>query len=220
MIRSLVRAGLCGLVALAPMAALGQTYGPSALPAFNVPAGQSSSVSIGDTFTVANGLLAPTNPLNPYNFVDVYTFTTGSALASVDTISFSYAPGISNIQIALFSGSPTGFVNPGTYNNSIGSTSGALTGGGWGADQYATFGGNNIVSLANVALSPGGSFTLEIRGDVPLLSGVQTSSYSGNLSITGVVPEPQSAALMLAGLAIIVGFALRAGRSALDRTAD
>jgi len=178
------------------------------LGSFNDGIGQSTSVSLGDTFSASSGIVAPASTTAPYNFVDVYTFTTGSANASVDTISFNVGNAISNLQIAVF-GSPTStglFNSPGTYVNQIGNTSGAVLGGGWGADASVTAGTSTTVTLSNVALNPGGSYTIEIRGDAPVLSGTQTASYAGNLLLTGIsaVPEPQSSLLVLLGLGAVV----------------
>ena len=177
------------------------------LGSFNDAIGQFTSVSLGDTFTASSGILAPASPTTaPYNFVDVYSFTTGSANASVDTISFNVGNAISNVQIAVFASPTTLFNAPGTYVNQIGNTSGAVSGGGWGADASVTAGTSTIVSLSSVALNPGGTYTIEIRGDAPVLSSTQTASYAGNLLLTGVaaVPEPQSGLLMLLGLSLLV----------------
>jgi hypothetical protein len=198
-----------GLVSLKVSAQVG----PSNLGTFNVPVGQFASVGLTDTFTASSGILAPASLTDPYNFVDVYTFTTSPSAAFIDTISFNIGNAISNMQIAVFS-SPAGYTTPGTYINQIGSTTGSVTGGGWANDTTTTSGLNTIVSLSSVALTPGGTFTLEIRGNAPVLSGAQTASYSGNLLLTGIsaVPEPQSAALMLMGLAGVIASAVVARR--------
>jgi hypothetical protein len=180
--------------------------GPSFLGSFSPLPGQPSSIAIGNTLSAANGLLA-TDSVTQWNFTDVYTFSTSPATASVNTISFEYVPGITNIQIALFAGSPTGFATPGTYNNSIGSLTGAVAGGGWASNQFSSGPGFNVVTLSNVSLNPGGSFTLEIRGAAPVLTGSATASYSGNLLLSAV-PEPETYALFFAGL-LTMGLALQ-----------
>jgi len=207
-VRSFLLVAGFGLVSVNASAA------PGYLGSFNVPVGQFSSVGLTDTFTVKNGILAPTSTAAPYNFVDVYTFTTSPSAAFIDTISFNFGNAISNMQIAVFQ-SPAGYTLPGTYVNQIGSTSGAVAGGGWSLDQTSTSGLSTTVSLNAVSLNPGGTYTLEIRGNVPVLSGTQSASYSGNLLLTGIsaVPEPQSVALMLLGLMAAVGTAQLVRRS-------
>ncbi len=201
---SLLRAGAAVIVAASSAAAAAQTYGPSNLPAFNVGPGQSSSVSIGDTFSAATGINPPIGS-NLYNFVDVYTFTTDPGTAAVDTITFDLSNAISNMQLAIFAGSPAGYASPGTYINQIGSTSGAVSGGGWGSDVSTVVGGvETVVTLTGVSLAPGGSYTLEIRGDAPPLAGSSTASYSGNVAIQGLaLPEPDAVSLFLLGLGLV-----------------
>lgn len=196
MTHSFVRLGAALVLGTTSAGALAQTYGPSNLPAGTFST-LPSSVSIGDTFNAGLGIVAPASGTNPYNFVDVYTFTLGTAgNATADTVTFNFAPSISNLQIALFGGS-TGYA-PGTYVNQTGSTSGALQNGGWSADVTTNLGIETVVSLSGVALAPGQTYTLEVRGDAPTLTGTQTASYSGNLSIQAL-PEPATWSLALAG---------------------
>jgi len=214
------------------------TYSPGVLPSFSSVTGIQQTVSIGDTLSnsFTSGLSTPSAAQvaahYDYNFVDLYQFTTPTASAAADTIELTFAGQVTNpqnVQIAIFTagtgdtialsqwngtGLSTSTYTPSgtgyTYGNVVGSTSGAVNGGGWTLDSTSTInvGGvtDTVVTLSNVALGAG-TYFLEVRG---LAS--TGAAYSGNLAIVAV-PEPQSWALMLAALPAIALFHARRRRA-------
>jgi len=174
---------LATLILLPPLLATAQTVGPSGLGTIN----GSLQQNIADSFTA---LSAPSNPLLPYNFTDAYTFTVTNTITTggfVATINLGSLDNISNLQAAVFAGTPLGGAGSFLYNT--GST-GASAGLAW------TGGSGSYISLDSTGTLAAGEYTLEIRGDV---TGSQGGNYVGILNISAV-PEASTFALTMAAL--------------------
>lgn len=130
-------------------------------------------------------------------FWDDYYFTIpdGFANSVTSTISAGSALDLSNLQARLYMGNTheTGAAAPGTLLSAWGTTV-----------VYSPF-----VSATTVVLNPlslaAGTYTLQIRGTV---SGTSGGSYAGVLNLTNPVPEPETYAMLLAGLGLM-GFMSR-----------
>jgi hypothetical protein len=130
-------------------------------------------------------------------FWDDYYFTipNGFANSVTSTITADSALGLSNLQARLYTGNTheTGAVAPGTLLSAWGTTV-----------VYSP-----TVSATTVVLNPlslaAGTYTLQIRGTVFGSSG---GSYAGVLNLTNPIPEPETYAMMLAGLGLM-GFMSR-----------
>ncbi len=219
-----------GILLFSVAAAAGaQTYSPGQLPALS-----SGSVGIGNTLT--GTYTAPTALQTSsgygYNFVDLYAFTapTSSAAADTVTLTFNGQPvDPSNVQIAIFA-NPSGSIDLSqwasdatglttasytpssagySFANLVGTTTGAVSGGGWGLDNTSTInlGGvtDTVVTLSSVSLTSGNYF-LEVRG-----LATTGGSYGGNLTILSV-PEPTSPLLLLTALPLLALAARRTRR--------
>ena len=147
-----------------------------------------TSVNYGQTYTGAS--LGVT-------FYDDYYFTipTGSVNSVTSSINLDSLLGLTNMQARLYMGTThqTGAVVPGTLLSAWGTTV-----------NYSP-----TVSATTVVLNPltlaAGSYTLQIRGTV---SGTSGGSYAGVLNLANPVPEPETYAMLLAGLGFI-GFTAR-----------
>lgn len=130
-------------------------------------------------------------------FWDDYYFTIpdGFANSVTSTITAGSALNLSNLQARLYIGNShqTGAVVPGTLLSA------------WGTTVVY----NPLVSATTVVLNPlslaAGTYTLQIRGTV---SGTNGGSYAGVLNLTNPVPEPETYAMLLAGLGLM-GFIYR-----------
>ncbi len=130
-------------------------------------------------------------------FWDDYYFTIpdGFANSVTSTITAGSALDLSNLQARLYMGNThqTSDVVPGTLLSAWGTTV-----------VYSP-----LVSVTTVVLNPlslaAGTYTLQIRGTV---SGTSGGSYAGVLNLTNPVPEPETYAMMLAGLGLM-GFMSR-----------
>lgn len=146
-----------------------------------------SSISYGQSFSAAS---------TGTTFFDDYVFTvdagsTNSVTSSIDLGNFL---GISNMRARLYTGSNH-------YTGAVPSTNASLLEG-WGTTANLGSG----VSLTTVVLNPialtAGTYTLQIKGTV---TGTSGGSYAGVLNVAPV-PEPESYAMILSGLAMF-GFA-------------
>lgn len=130
-------------------------------------------------------------------FYDDYYFTIpdGFANSVTSTISADTVLGLSNLQARLYMGNTheTGAIAPGTLLSA------------WGTTVFFS----PTVSATTVVLNPlslaAGTYTLQIRGTV---FGASGGSYAGVLNLTNPVPEPETYAMMLAGLGLM-GFMSR-----------
>jgi PEP-CTERM motif len=130
-------------------------------------------------------------------FWDDYYFTipAGFANSVTSTITAGSALDLSNLQARLYMGNTheTATVAPGTLLSA------------WGTTVIYS----PTVSATTVVLNPlslaAGTYTLQIRGTV---SGSSGGSYAGVLNLTNPVPEPETYAMMLAGLGLM-GFMSR-----------
>lgn len=125
-------------------------------------------------------------------FYDDYYFTVpdGFANSVTSTISADTILGLSNLQARLYMGNTheTGAIAPGTLLSA------------WGSSVFFS----PTVSATTVVLNPlslaAGTYTLQIRGTV---FGASGGSYAGVLNLTNPVPEPETYAMMLAGLGLM-----------------
>ncbi len=148
-----------------------------------------TSVTYGNSFASAS---------TGTTFYDAYYFTIpdGSTNSITSTISFGTTSGLNNLRARLYAGNS----NPsGTVTELIS---------GWGTTATLIPG---LVTTETVVLNPvallAGSYTLQIKGTV---TGSGGGSYAGVLNISPV-PEADSYAMLLAGLAV-VGFMSRRRR--------
>jgi len=125
----------------------------------------------------------------------IFTIPDGSANSVTSSINLDSILGLSNLQARMYSGSThyTGPVAPGTLVEAWGTTV-----------NYSP-----TVSATTVVLNPisllAGTYTLQIRGTVTGSSG---GSYAGVLNVAQPVPEPESYAMLVAGLGLM-GFMSR-----------
>ena len=134
-------------------------------------------------------------------FWDDYIFTipNGSANSVTSSINLDSILGLSTLQTRLYTGSThqTGAVVPGTLISA------------WGT----TVNFSPTVGITTAVLNPvsliAGTYTLQVRGTV---AGIFGGSYAGVLNIAQPVPEPESYAMLLAGLGLI-GFMTRHRKS-------
>lgn len=153
----------------------------------NVPV--PSSLNYGNSFSAA---------ATGSTFFDDYIFTipSGSANSVTSSINLGSILGISDLQARLYSGSDhhTGVVAPGTLLQN------------WGT----TVSLSPEVSVTTVVLNPllltAGTYTLQVRG---MVSGLAGGSYAGVLNVTPPIPEPETYALLLAGLGMVGAMARR-----------
>ena len=147
------------------------------------------------TVTYQNVFSVPTTE----KFYDDFTFTLSPAssfsniTASIDLGSFF---GINNISVRLFEGTGP-FSMPALVQA-------------WSAPFSAGPGVTGSTTVINVAALPSDTYTLEVRGDVV---GTFGGSYTGSLNVVPV-PEPETYAMLLAGLGIIGTIARRRKGSA------
>jgi PEP-CTERM motif len=147
-----------------------------------------TSVIYGNTFASAS---------TGVTFFDDYIFTipNGSVNSVTSSINLDSILGLNNLQARLYTGNAhyTGPAAPGTLMSAWGTTV-----------NYSP-----TVSATTVVLNPlllnAGTYTLQIRGTVV---GTAGGSYSGVLNLAPPVPEPETYAMMIAGLGL-VGFAAR-----------
>lgn len=147
-----------------------------------------TSITYGDSFTSA---------ATGTTFYDDYIFTIpdGSANSVTSSINLDSILGLTDLQARLYTGNAhyTGPAAPGTLIEAWSTTV-----------NYSP-----TVSATTVVLNPvsllAGTYTLQIRGTV---SGSSGGSYAGVLNIAQPVPEPESYAMLLAGLGIM-GFTAR-----------
>ncbi|MBC7787959.1 MAG: PEP-CTERM sorting domain-containing protein [Methylophilaceae bacterium] len=147
------------------------------------------SINYGQSFSAAS---------SGTTFFDDYIFTidagsTNSVTSSIDLGNFL---GISNMRARLYTGSNH-------YTSAVPLTEASLLEN-WGTTANLGSG----VSLTTVVLNPialtAGTYTLQIKGTV---TGTSGGSYAGLLNVAPV-PEPESYAMLLSGLALF-GFATR-----------
>jgi PEP-CTERM motif len=125
----------------------------------------------------------------------IFTIPDGSANSVTTSINLDSILGLTDLRARLYTGSThqTGPVVPGTLIEN------------WGA----TVNYSPTVSATTVVLNPvsllAGTYTLQIKGTVAGLSG---GSYAGVLNIANPVPEPETYAMLLAGLSLM-GFMSR-----------
>jgi hypothetical protein len=183
----LVLATSLALAALSAQAAVGTQAAPNVI---NLGAIVSPA-----TVTYANVFTAPTSQ----KFYDDFTFMLSPAssfsniTASIDLGSFF---GIDNISVRLFEGTSP-FSLPALVQA-------------WSTPFNAAPGVTGSVSVINVASLASNTYTLEVRGDVV---GTLGGSYTGSLNVVPV-PEPETYAMLLAGLGIIGTIARRRKASA------
>jgi hypothetical protein len=130
-------------------------------------------------------------------FWDDYIFTipNGSANSVTSSINLDSILGLTNLRARLYTGSTheTGAVAPGTLLDN------------WGT----TVNFSPTVGITTVVLNPisllAGTYTLQIKGTVAGSSG---GSYAGVLNIAQPIPEPESYAMLIAGLGLM-GFMAR-----------
>ncbi len=130
-------------------------------------------------------------------FWDDYIFTipNGSANSVTSSINLDTILGLTNLRARLYTGSTheTGAVAPGTLIDN------------WGT----TVNFSPTVGITTVVLNPisllAGTYTLQIKGTVAGSSG---GSYAGVLNIAQPIPEPESYAMLIAGLGLM-GFMAR-----------
>ena len=134
-------------------------------------------------------------------FWDDYIFTipNGSANSVTSSINLDSILGLSNLQARLYTGNvhQTAAVVPGTLMSA------------WGT----TVNFSPTVGITTVVLNPisllAGTYTLQVKGTV---AGISGGSYAGVLNIAQPVPEPESYAMLMAGLGLI-GFMARRRKS-------
>jgi hypothetical protein len=125
----------------------------------------------------------------------IFTIPDGSVNSVTTSINLDSILGLTDLRARLYTGSThqTGPVVPGTLIENWGTTV-----------NYSP-----TVSATTVVLNPvsllAGTYTLQIKGTVAGLSG---GSYAGVLNIANPVPEPETYAMMLAGLGLM-GFMSR-----------
>jgi len=179
---SLLLAGMLAL-SLNAQAAVGTAAAPNTV--------QLGTLTAPVTLNYGNSFQAPTSQ----RFYDDYTFTLSpaAALSSITaSIDLGLFFGINNISARLYQGSGP-FSGASTPIMQAWSTP-------FSAGPGLT-GSTTVISLASLAAN---IYTLEIRGDVVGMAG---GSYSGVLNVSPI-PEPETYALMLAGLGLL-GFAMR-----------
>lgn len=140
--------------------------------------------------------LAPATPYNTFqsgvvgSFIDFFNFTapSGAVQSSAATVSIDLAPffNIDNLQLVLYNGS-----------NGTGSV---VTGGTGVLGEFS--------QLDNVAVTAGNAYSYRVTGTVV---GAPSGAYTFT-AVAAPIPEPETYALMLAGLGI-VGFVAARRRS-------
>jgi hypothetical protein len=148
-----------------------------------------TSIPYSDTFTSA---------ATGTTFFDDYIFTipNGSANSVTSSINLDSILGLANLQTRLYTGNThqTGVVALGTLMSAWGTTV-----------NYSPTVGVTTVVLNPISLLAG-TYTLQVKGTV---IGSAGGSYSGVLNIAQPIPEPESYAMLIAGLGILGGIARR-----------
>lgn len=147
-----------------------------------------ASLTYGNSFT---GLSTGVTFFDDY----IFTIADGSANSVTSSINLDSIFQLSDLSARLYTGSThyTGLAVPGTLMEV------------WGT--VANF--SPTVSATTVVLNPlslsAGTYTLQIKG---IVTGLYGGSYAGVLNIAPPVPEPETYAMLLAGLGLI-GFISR-----------
>ena len=155
-----------------------------------------SLASQADTFTAPLDLSTGNTSFGRNNavgsFVDTYTFTlTGSSYFLTGTAS-SAKSGLQDLDFSSLVIKNSSNAIVATFDGNLGTSA------------------NEFYSLPEISLAAG-SYSLVVTG----VNSPAQASYSGNVAVTAAVPEPDTLALMLAGLAA-VGFMAR-GQAARQR---
>jgi hypothetical protein len=140
-------------------------------------------------------------------FNDTFTFTFGAGTASsgysVSTLNFNLGPGFN------FNSLITGMS---LWNTNGSGTATTLTGNdSWVADATSVLGSNNL-AFGNVSTLPG-TYYLKVSGKVG--AAADGYFYSGSISSSTVspVPEPETYAMLLAGLGLMGAIARRRNKA-------
>jgi len=156
---------------------------------------------INKTFNTS-GLTNPiTSSVDTGFFKDYYQFTTptGTFNTIAATINLAGVLAIDNLQARLYKGTYLAQIGPSVQSWSSPISAGVSTG---------TVSVINPVLVGTASVTE--TYTLELRG---VVTGMGGGSYGGALNIVAgdvtAVPEPESYALMLAGLAMIGGMVVR-----------
>jgi hypothetical protein len=147
-----------------------------------------TSLSYGNSFAAAT---------TGTTFFDAYYFTipNGSANSVTSSINLDSILGLTNLKARLYAGN---------VNDTTNSVTSIIEN--WGTTaNYSPSVGITTVVLNPISLLAG-SYTLQIKGTVAGLSG---GSYAGVLNIASPVPEPESYAMLIAGLGVIGATAKR-----------
>jgi PEP-CTERM motif len=166
------------------------------LGSMNVYADSVTTLSVGALPTqVAYGNTAVVASIGN-SFWDSFFFTVPESTATsvTTTINLSNLFALSNVSARLYNGGvhDTSLVVPGTIAEAFATTTNIAPG----------------VDVSTVALSANmlsaGTYTLQIRGNV---TGSLGGAYTGLLNLAPPIPEPETYALLLAGLGLVGGFA-------------
>lgn len=183
-LRKLTLAALISLVSVSAFADTLTTLSVGALPA---------------TITYGNAFNASTTGST---FFDDYYFTipNGSANSLTSSLNLGSIFGLTNLSARLYIGNTheTGAIAPGTLMSDWGSVV-----------NYNPTTSVSTVVLNTITLAAG-TYTLQIKGTV---SGLAGGSYTGVLNLANPVPEPETYALLVAGLSLVGGVSRRKNKA-------
>lgn len=135
-------------------------------------------------------------------FFDDFYFTipSGSANSITSSLNLDSIFGLTNLNARLYIGNTheTGAMAPGTLVSDWGTTV-----------NYSPTVSSTTIVLNPITLAAG-TYTLQIRGTV---SGSAGGSYAGVLNLANPVPEPETYALLVAGLGLVGGMSRRKNKA-------